>query len=507
MVFQSYGQLESLVPPQPLWQTSTGSSTGSGALDLYGQYAQAYLMIYRTQPNVRTCVDFLARNIAQLGLGAYRRVSDTDRERLPPDHPLSILLQHPNSATTRYRLIESLMQDLGIYFNAYLLKIRGVQLGLVRLPPDQMAITGTLMPTGYVWTNTNGSRTPFPLSEVVHTGGYGLGLMGLSPLETLRRLLAEEAAASEYRQQMWTNATRVEGIIERPKDAPKWTPVQKQSWRDQWQGAYAAGGTRPGSVAILEDGMQFKQVSYNPRDLEYSAARKLSREECAAAYHIPPPMVGILEHATFSNIVEQHKSLYQDTLGPWLELIQSELERQVVPEFADTTDVYLEFNILEKLKGSFEQQAVSLQALVGRPVMTANEGRARLNLPRIDDDPSADKLAAQQGGPAGAALVTTSEDGPAVPKRAPLRLVPSGAEVQHAIAAHRERQATRLQKVPLAERPAVFRREFERWSRELATDINALVASDEATWFAELVTHETLARLEQAATDSTSATL
>ena len=37
------------------------------------------------------------------------------------------------------------------------------------------------------------------------------------------------------------------------------------------------------------------------------------------------------------------------------------------------------------MKGSFEQQATVLTTSVGVPVMTPNEGRARLNLPRIDD--------------------------------------------------------------------------------------------------------------------------
>jgi phage portal protein BeeE len=57
----------------------------------------------------------------------------------------------------------------------------------------------------------------------------------------------------------------------------------------------------------------------------------LRREVCAAAYHIPQPMVGILDHATFSNIKEQHKHTYQDTLGPWMENIQQEIERQHIP--------------------------------------------------------------------------------------------------------------------------------------------------------------------------------
>jgi len=79
--------------------------------------------------------------------------------------------------------------------------------------------------------------------------------------------------------------------------------------------ALYAGEDNSGKTAVLEEGMTWKQASFSARDSEYLAGRKLTREECARAYHIPLPMVGILDHATFSNIKEQHKNLYQDCLG------------------------------------------------------------------------------------------------------------------------------------------------------------------------------------------------
>lgn len=490
MIVQSLGQLASFAPPQPTWQYAPGS------LDLYTGSQSTYLAIYRSQPNVRICVDFLARNVAQLGLHAFRRISDTDRERLH-DHPLTALFDKPNAATTRYRLIESLMQDLGIYFRAYWLKIRSTPMGLVRLPPEQMSIEGGVLPSMFVWTDARGTIKRFEPSEIVYFSGYG---DGISPLETLRRTLAEEAAAGDYRQSMWNNAARVEGVIERPKDAPKWSPTQKQTWREQWQATYANGGTRPGSVAVLEDGMSFRQVSYSSRDLEYSAARKLAREECAASYHIPLPMVGILEHATFSNIVEQHKNLYSDALGPWLEMIQSECERQVVPEFDDFEDIYLEFNIADKLKGSFEQQASSLQILCGRPLMTGNEGRARLNLPRITDDPTLDTVAAQQGGPSDASVTGAPavDEPPIAPvkRRSDLKLVKSSTDLTRLIAAHGARQMGRLQKVAIVDRPATFLAHRNRWTDELATDLARLTGAVDESFFAGCVMADTLERLE-----------
>jgi HK97 family phage portal protein len=377
VIVRSFGSLEAMT------QARNGLGYSPGSVPMYGKGSpQTYAALYRTQPNVRICVDFLARNFAQLGLHVFRRVSDTDRVRLA-DHDLVKWLGKPNPATTRYRLFEGLMQDLGIYFNAYWLKVRTADaLGLVRLPPEQVSIEGGLVPSTFIWT-VDGQEKYFAPSEVVHFSGYDPcnPLMGLSPLETLRQLLAEQKAASDYRQAYWTNGSRFEGVITTDKDV-RYTPEQKQQFREQMQ-EFSASGSRAGQIPVLPAGLDLKPMSWNARDSQHYESMKLAREVCAAAFHIPQPMVGILEHATFSNVKEQHKHLYQDCLGPWLEMVGEELERQVLPECRDTRDVYVEFNIGEKLKGSFEEQAAAIVSLTGAPVLTRNEGRARLNLSAI----------------------------------------------------------------------------------------------------------------------------
>lgn len=357
-------------------------------ISLSSTYAPDYAEIWRTQDSVRTVVSFLARNIAQLGLHMFERVSDDDRRRLT-DHPMALMLRQPNPWTTRYRFINALVHDFLIYDNAYLLKTRisATENGLVRIPPRLVTPDGDdwLTPAGFKVDGNSGMKI-YPRDQIVYFRGYGLDLdRGISPLEALRRTLSEEYAASEMRSQVLRNGARMSGYLERPKDAPEWSDVARDRFKKSWQAQYSGNGPGAGGTPILEDGMVFKPVSQTARDLQYIESRKLTREEVAAAYFVPPPMVGLLDNATFSNISQQHQMLYTETLGPTLTMICEELALQLLPDFEPVpARFYLEFNIKEKLTGAFEERADAIQKAVGAPVMTVNEARALDNRPPLE---------------------------------------------------------------------------------------------------------------------------
>ncbi|MFE9935857.1 phage portal protein [Streptomyces hirsutus] len=342
-----------------------------------------YETIWRTQPQVRTVISFLARNIAQLGVHVYRRVSDTDRERLT-QHPLAQLLASPLLGMTTYRFIERLVSDVALYDNWYGIKLKlDGRLRILPVPPT------LIRPYGGNWIRpekyeTAGGRK-FDPEEVIHIHGYSpIDLTyGESPIESLRDLLLESAEAAKQRSQMWKSGARLTGVLVRPADAPEWEAKEKARFREMWR-SFTDGGGAEGGTPILEDGMTYDKVGFNPEQAQYIEARKLTREEVSAAYFIPPPLIGILDHATYSNIKEQHAHLYQDTLGPWTVMIQQEFAAQVLPDLPDPEDVYCEFNIAEKMRGSFEEQAAAASTAAGGPWMTRNEIRARNNLPRVE---------------------------------------------------------------------------------------------------------------------------
>ena len=131
----------------------------------------------------------------------------------------------------------------------------------------------------------------------------------------------------------------------------------------------------------------------------------------------------------------------------------------------DPSRFYAEFNIQEKLQGSFEEQAYAFQAAVGRPWMTANEARGRVNLPALDGDANGivTPLNVVVGGQA-SPVDSGSQN------RTPKAVAPAGVEVDPAhLVTFQARQRAVCASRKGAGDPQWF--DFDRWDAELAQDL------------------------------------
>jgi HK97 family phage portal protein len=356
--------------------------TISGLYPSLGDYGA----MYRKQPAVRAVVDWLARNIGQLNPKVYERVGNVDRIEVA-EHPLARVLRAPNPDATRFRHLRDTVSDLAIYDRAVWLKMRqGRARAVVRIPPKFLTVE--MIEGRSRWVDTRSGRR-MDRAELVVFRGYSPDGddAGVSPLETLRRVLAEEFASQQNRENMWRNSARQSGWIQRPDGAPQWSDDARRRFRADLE-SVMSGGANAGRIGILEEGMTWNASSFSPKDTEYIDGRRLTYEEVCVEYGMTPGLLG-MGHDTASAADSRQRQAYQDVLGPWLRMIQDEIELQLLPDFEPLTApgrVYVEFNLAEKLKASFEEQSKTLVSSIGVPYMTVNEGRARLNLPRIDQD-------------------------------------------------------------------------------------------------------------------------
>lgn len=344
--------------------------------------------LYRTQPHLRTVVSFRARNVAQLGLPLYRRVSDTDRARVTDD-PAVKLLSRPNPDMTRYELIEALVADIDLYDEAYWWILPSDSESGWQIRPLSPAWLDKKIGTAFATTTyrmTIGARQiDIPADDMLVFHGWNPARPrdGAAPVDALKNVLLEQIQAWEFRQQMWSRGGRIGAYLTRPKDAPGWSDEARQRFKRDW-GQFQGSGAKAGSTPVLEDGMEMKRVGFTAKEEQWLEGAKLALSTVASIYHVNPVMVGILDNANFSNTREFRKMLYSDTLGPLLTMIQDRINAFLIPKVSSASDVYFEFNIQQKLAGDFIETATILSTSVGGPWMTRNEARARQNLPAIE---------------------------------------------------------------------------------------------------------------------------
>lgn len=352
---------------------------------------QSAAQMWRTQPHFRTVVDFLARNIAQLGIHTFTLNSETDRVR-DRDAPSARALAQPNNETTTYELIYALVVDLSLYDRAFWFvgPSTATDTGWVirRLPPAWVnPVMRSPFEVDYYLVHVgNAEPMKVPTRNVLAFPGHNpAGMAGCSPtVESLRETLREQIEASRYRGQVWRRGGRVSAVLQRPKDAPSWSDGAREAFRSDWHSKFTGNGPGAGGTPILEDGMTLNRIDFSAQEQQFVEAAKLSLTTVAAAFHVNPTMVGLLDNANYSNMREFRKMLYGDTLGPTIARIEARFNSFLLPMLGMTPgDSYLEFNIAEKLQGNFEEQAAVLAKLTGRPIFTADEGRARLNMPAL----------------------------------------------------------------------------------------------------------------------------
>lgn len=343
--------------------------------------------MWRTQPYLRTVVTFLARNIAQLGLQAFERVDETDRRRVRDG--IATTLVRPNSETTAYELVYALVADLALYDVAYWLITEDDDNKVTRLPVGWVTPRGGDLygPSSYdVRINDKGEAVNVPATEVLRFHGWSPSTLatGSSPVHALKEILAEQVQAAKYREQVWRRGGKVGAVLSRPSDAPEWSDDARKQFKRDWESQFTGAGSKVGGTPLLEDGMALSRVDFSAHEMEFIEGARLALNTVASVYHINPTMIGLLDNANYSNVREFRRMLYGDTLGPILAQIEDRLNTFLLPRLDARANLYVEFNIEEKLQGSFEEQTAAIQSSVGAPWLTRNEARALRNMPAIE---------------------------------------------------------------------------------------------------------------------------
>jgi HK97 family phage portal protein len=328
---------------------------------------------------VFSAVKMLSEDIASLPLHLYFR--DGDVRRRAEWRPEYRLLNHrPNWYQTAFDLRESLMASLLLRGQAFCEIERNVQgqpIALHFIEPTRVEVKQDLRSRRLYFSVNQAGRLEW--EDVFYLHAFSTdGIHGRGVVAQARESIGLSAATERFGADYFGNGANPGGVLRYEKKLDQDQVARlRESWNERHQG-------RAGGVAVLEDGMDYKQIGIPPEDSQFLETRKFQVTEIARWFRIPPHKLGDLERATFSNIEEQSMEYVRDTLRPWLVRIEQAARQQLLPEaaadsyyFEHLTDAVLRGDI----KTRYEAYAIGRQ----NGWLSANEIRKRENMNPIAD--------------------------------------------------------------------------------------------------------------------------
>lgn len=366
-----------------------GGSTVGASIELVSVSDElrriTYTGVYKTNPWVWACVHAKARGLSRFPLHVFEYDAAGNRTRVRSDLPgqspgpltagqhLDQLLRQPDPERSRQASFRSAVTSRLIHGNALweIVRERGRVTALKPHPWSKVSVVDNryeLNATGY----TSDRRRLAP-EDVIH---FGRGedpenLVAPSPIGALAATLALYDAIARHLHSFFKNQARPSGHLKVPLGL---SPEDQERVRAMVMNLYA-GPENSGKVAITSG--DWTSITAEPEHTRVVELAKASREEVMAVFDIPPPMVGVLERAIFSNVKELRSYWTRDVVGSEASNFESELTAQLLSRQRSWSSNFVEFALAEHLRPDIEARADTYEKL--RRVLTIDEIRALEN--------------------------------------------------------------------------------------------------------------------------------
>lgn len=364
-----------------------GMGSTQSHISLLGEgRTMSYAQIYRRQPWVAIAINKLARQVARLPLKVYEPGSGDDRRHIRTGR-LPDLISEPwpggGALQLKHRMAFSALLNGNSLLGKYRPSAGAPPKEFIRLDWRCVVPHGeTGGPVEFWETRQTGKQLFLSTEDVLHLAWESPhGDIGVSPLEQLEVTIQSEDAAQRYGATSLGGGGRPGGILTGP-EGKVIKPEDREELREQITNKDPLDGAF--SMAILNHGWKVDAWSQTAVEAALIEQRRVNREEIGAVYDLAGPLIGILDHGTFSNVAELHRHLYVTTLGPWLTLIEDSFQAQVIRGEPAFEGQWVEFDLGEVLKGDPRERSVALRNFVQAGIYTINEVRKLENLPRID---------------------------------------------------------------------------------------------------------------------------
>lgn len=297
---------------------------------------------------IYSAIMYKARAQISASLRAYTGDA-RDPELLPPDDPLSRLVDRPNPHQSMAEFRQQAICYLNLAGDCYTLLDRprpnAPPTALYNLRPDRVLIVpgkekGISTILGFVYVPEgktafslangaaraqmmdDGRATMIAPSDLMHTKLpnpldplEGMGY-GLSPISPLARSADVDNAITHFLKLFFDNGVMLPGVLssDQPLDNATIARV-KESWKEMYGGYYRWAE----EIGVLERGVEYQRIGLAFDEMGFEAQDERNESRILGPFGVPPILIGSrlgLNRATYANYREARQAFWEDTMVP-----------------------------------------------------------------------------------------------------------------------------------------------------------------------------------------------
>ncbi len=299
------------------------------------------------------------------------------KRHLITQHPVLELLNKPNPIQSGKEMLEAIYIYRQISGSAYILTVdkncrRNVKKSLDNcqpcnivdytlpdyelycLRPDRVKVIAgdNFIPLGYTYTVDSKTTSYFVdqengISPVLQIKNFHplSDWYGLSSIEAAAYSIDQHNQASVWNQALLQNGGRPSGaIVVKDAEGRPANLTDEQFYRlKDMMNDVISGPQNAGRPLLLEGGLEWKEMSFSPKDMDHIQSKNNSAREIAIAFGVPAQLLGIPGDNTYSNLLEARVALWEQTILPLVENTLDHINRGIVARFGD--DLELQYDI------------------------------------------------------------------------------------------------------------------------------------------------------------------
>ncbi|MDT8442438.1 MAG: phage portal protein, partial [Desulfuromonadales bacterium] len=327
---------------------------------------------YEASTWVYAAVEAIASAAASVPWIGTRLNADGEYE---PDRasPVATVIERPNPAMSRARVVHRAVQHLSLTGNALLTQIKAGGRTREMWPIDPRYVTP--IPSrvewiaGYRYQRGDVSFTLRP-EDVIHLMYESPDdpYWGIAPLKAAARHVDTDIAAIDWNRLSMANRGAPDTVFHLGDVDQSEFDRARQVIHDRYTGTDKAHLP----IVIAGESTRVETASRSQVEMDFIAGLELTRGAILSAFRVPGPVVGVFTDAPLSqeNLRAAQRMFWSQTVIPVLRLLESAWSMAIVPEFGDPDRIGITYDIsgIEAMRDDIAEKTATLVELTGSGV-------------------------------------------------------------------------------------------------------------------------------------------